>query len=623
MFGVIAGLRAATHETCVVLPVDCPLVTPELLRELAGARAIPQTGPLPGVYAKAMLPELESRVARGELSLRGVNPTVLEVDEKLLLNVNTRMDLLAAAIADWAHEREDVRAVLVVGSQARTDTPADRWSDLDAVLFVDEPAPTRRRRELGRVSSARPFSPSSSRPRSASRSSAASSTSTVRTSTSRWWTPPSGATCLPTATRRARSRISRSLRRARPRGRAAKRSSCPLDQLLPTPLRSASSRATSGTTRSGPRRSSARGEVFTAIECLDGYLKERLVTLLEWHARAVDPSVDTWHDGRYLERWADPGALVGARARVRALRPPRRRPRALGDDRPLPGPRGGDGAAARARGRARPRRPETPRRRGRPRSAARGYALTVKRALLLVAGCAAPRRMCRRRQLGRGDRRTRSRCRRPARLVCTGCATGRSGPCSREVAGVGRRGDAVMAELVDGPSRRRRGARAHDRDSRGRRRPRSSVDGRGCDRRARRGAVDRGARAVVYTLTQFPTVESVEIDGQSYTRADFEEQTPSVLVESPLPFEEVTSPLRADGTANTFEANFQYELTRRRRQRRRRELRHRHLGHGHARHVRVHDRRRSTSVATLVVFESSAEDGSRMNEVEIPLTVAP
>ena len=39
-------------------------------------------------------------------------------------------------------------------------------------------------------------------------------------------------------------------------------------------------------------------------------MKARLVTLLEWHARAVDPTVDTWHEGRYLERWADPGALA-------------------------------------------------------------------------------------------------------------------------------------------------------------------------------------------------------------------------------------------------------------------------------------------------------------------------
>ena len=53
-----------------------------------------------------------------------------------------------------------------------------------------------------------------------------------------------------------------------------------------------------------------RGEVYTAVDCLDGYLKARLVTLLAWHANAVDPAADTWHEGRFMERWADPGALV-------------------------------------------------------------------------------------------------------------------------------------------------------------------------------------------------------------------------------------------------------------------------------------------------------------------------
>jgi len=46
-----------------------------------------------------------------------------------------------------------------------------------------------------------------------------------------------------------------------------------------------------------------------AKECLDGYLKERLVELLRLHALAVDPALDTWHGSRFLERWADPGAL--------------------------------------------------------------------------------------------------------------------------------------------------------------------------------------------------------------------------------------------------------------------------------------------------------------------------
>ncbi len=125
----------------------------------------------------------------------------------------------------------------------------------------------------------------------------------------------------------------------------------------------------------------------------------------------------------------------------------------------------------------------------------------------------------------------------------------------------------------------------------------------------------------VYTLTQFPTTKSVEIAGKRYTRADFEEQTPIILVESPLPFEEVTSPLRVTGTANTFEATFQYEL----------------LDSG----GNVVDKNFVTAtsgtgtrgtfdfttgdfseVAKLVVFENSAEDGSRIHEVEIPLTVA-
>ena len=57
--GVLAGLRAAATETAVFLPVDCPLVTPDLLRQLGEAVAVPQTGPLPGGYAKADVPELE------------------------------------------------------------------------------------------------------------------------------------------------------------------------------------------------------------------------------------------------------------------------------------------------------------------------------------------------------------------------------------------------------------------------------------------------------------------------------------------------------------------------------------------------------------------------------------
>ena len=191
VFGVIAGLRAASHDSCVVQPVDCPLVTPKLLRELLVANAVPQTGPLPGAYAKAMLPELESRVASGVLGLRGVNPRVVDVDEKLLLNVNTRSDLVVAEAEALETAAGEVRPVTPPDGRALHELATDFWS------------------------------------------------------TALW--------------------VARKLR---------------------------------------------RGEVFLAVDGVNGSMKRSLVTLMSWHARAADGAAEVWDAGRLLERWADPGALA-------------------------------------------------------------------------------------------------------------------------------------------------------------------------------------------------------------------------------------------------------------------------------------------------------------------------
>jgi len=61
--GLVAGLRAAPTDLCVVLPVDMPWITADALRRLAAAcrdAAVPQTGPLPGAYRKRALPALTS-----------------------------------------------------------------------------------------------------------------------------------------------------------------------------------------------------------------------------------------------------------------------------------------------------------------------------------------------------------------------------------------------------------------------------------------------------------------------------------------------------------------------------------------------------------------------------------
>jgi len=98
--GLVAGLRAASHDVTVVLPVDVPLVTPELLHRLADAcadAAVTQTGPLPGAYRRTALPALERALTAGRLRIRdalaGLDAPVVELDLALLTNVNTPDDL--------------------------------------------------------------------------------------------------------------------------------------------------------------------------------------------------------------------------------------------------------------------------------------------------------------------------------------------------------------------------------------------------------------------------------------------------------------------------------------------------------------------------------------------------
>jgi hypothetical protein len=135
-------------------------------------------------------------------------------------------------------------------------------------------------------------------------------------------------------------------------------------------------------------------------------------------------------------------------------------------------------------------------------------------------------------------------------------------------------------------------------------------------------ALSDAARAqIVYTATQFSSGDSAELNGVHYTRFDFEKQTPTVLVESPLAFDQVESPLRVSGTANTFEATFNYELL----------DAEGNVVDGTFVTATSGTGTRGTfffttgtfdDVAKLVVFERSAEDGSRIHEVEIPLTTS-
>ncbi len=49
-----------------------------------------------------------------------------------------------------------------------------------------------------------------------------------------------------------------------------------------------------------------RGELWTAKYCVDNYMKSKLLWMTECHAHAANGSeYDTWHNGRFLEEWAE------------------------------------------------------------------------------------------------------------------------------------------------------------------------------------------------------------------------------------------------------------------------------------------------------------------------------
>lgn len=135
--------------------------------------------------------------------------------------------------------------------------------------------------------------------------------------------------------------------------------------------------------------------------------------------------------------------------------------------------------------------------------------------------------------------------------------------------------------------------------------------------------LNQEARAqIVYTLTQFPTVKRVDfgVDAPVGRRA-FEAQTPAILVESPLPDESVEPGFEVTGTANTFEATFNYEL---------KDASGKVLSKNFVTATSGSGTRGTFKFTvpyevdepqqgTLLVFELSAEDGSRIHESEIPL----
>lgn len=145
---------------------------------------------------------------------------------------------------------------------------------------------------------------------------------------------------------------------------------------------------------------------------------------------------------------------------------------------------------------------------------------------------------------------------------------------------------------------------------------------------------------VVATLTRFPTVGRVafRLDGEPVEsiggegvvvdppigRRAIEDQTPQILVESPLPGDDVSAPIRLVGTANVFEATVSLEV---------RDSAGKAILETFTTATTGTGTRGTfetslplpgrTGDVTVVAFESSAKDGRPLHVFEVPLTLAP
>ncbi len=144
---------------------------------------------------------------------------------------------------------------------------------------------------------------------------------------------------------------------------------------------------------------------------------------------------------------------------------------------------------------------------------------------------------------------------------------------------------------------------------------------------------------VVYTITQYPTVQSVQfrLDGHPVTvfsgegivldhpvtRDDYKDLLPAILVQSPLIGQTVSSPVTVSGTADVFEATVSIRLLDESGNVIKETSTTATCGTGcRGTYSAVvpytvdHDQQ-----GTVMVFESSAKDGSPVNVVKIPVTL--
>ncbi len=218
----------------------------------------------------------------------------------------------------WAQARADLRAAIVLGSRARADRPADDWSDLDIVLVVTDPKPylisADWLMDIGNfwITFVEPTATGGEMERRVLfKDGLDVDFSIVPYARIEQMIQDGFPTEVVEGFRRGMRVL---LDRDGLAGRLNPTDTEPASPRSPTPAEFLQEINDFWYHAVWTAKKLRRGELWTAKSCCDGYMKRLLLKAMEYQARAVNGwHYDTWHNGRFLERWADPRALEGLR----------------------------------------------------------------------------------------------------------------------------------------------------------------------------------------------------------------------------------------------------------------------------------------------------------------------
>ena len=223
---------------------------------------------------------------------------------------------LTGRIKIWAKARRDIRVVIVVGSQARLQPPADEFSDLDLVLYSSNEGEYTA--QAGWLDAIGPH------------------WLAVRSTTGRgdleWMVVFEGGAkvdfVFASLAEELQAAPLTAILQGSPYGFVYQRGVRVLvdrekpeneDRFLYYALQPLQEPAAEEFSQTVQRfylqallaaRILRRGEYWRAARLINSEMKSPYLTMLEWHVRSAgQPAPDTWYEGHFLEQWADPRAL--------------------------------------------------------------------------------------------------------------------------------------------------------------------------------------------------------------------------------------------------------------------------------------------------------------------------